>query len=105
MVIVAAAGNGGPKAAPAYPAAYNDVIAVTAIDRAKRAYRRAGRGEHIDLAAPGVDVWTAASVPGARAKTGTSFATPFVTAAVALLKAANDNAVGRRHPVGARPLR
>jgi subtilisin family serine protease len=92
MVIIAAAGNGGPKAAPAYPAAYEDVIAVTAIDRAKRAYRRAGRGEHIDLAAPGVDVWTAASVSGARAKTGTSFAAPFVTAAAALLKAANDNA-------------
>jgi subtilisin family serine protease len=92
MVIVAAAGNGGPKAAPAYPAAYPQVIAVTAIDRAKRAYRRAGRGEHIDLAAPGVDVWTAASVSGARAKTGTSFAAPFVTAAAALLKAANYNA-------------
>lgn len=92
MVIVAAAGNGGPKAAPAYPAAYEEVIAVTAIDRTKRAYRRAGRGEHIDLAAPGVDVWTAASVSGGRAKTGTSFAAPFVTAAAALLKAANDNA-------------
>jgi len=87
MVIVAAAGNGGPRAAPLYPAAYPDVIAVTAVDRSKRAYRRAGRGDHIDLAAPGVEVWTAASVSGGRAKTGTSFAAPFVTAAAALLKA------------------
>ncbi|MCR9137326.1 MAG: S8 family serine peptidase [Alphaproteobacteria bacterium] len=84
IVLVAAAGNGGPRAEPAYPAAYRHVLAVTAIDRNKRSYRRAGRGEHIDLAAPGVDVWTAASIRGARTKTGTSFATPFVTAAVAL---------------------
>ncbi len=44
-------------------------------------------GEHIDFAAPGVAVWTAASVSGARPKTGTSFAAPFVTAAVAMMKA------------------
>jgi subtilisin family serine protease len=92
MVIVAAAGNAGPAAPPAYPAAYADVIAVTAVDRSRRAYRRAGRGDHIDLAAPGVDVWTAASVSGGRAKTGTSFAAPFVTAAVALLKAGRPEA-------------
>lgn len=84
IVLVAAAGNGGPRAEPAYPAAYAHVLAVTAVDRNKRAYRRAGRGAHIDLAAPGVDVWTAASIRGARTKTGTSFATPFVTAAVVL---------------------
>jgi len=89
IVMVAAAGNDGPNAEPVYPAAYENVVAVTAIDRRKRPYRRAGRGEHIDFAAPGVAVWTAASVSGARPKTGTSFAAPFVTAAAALMKAAN----------------
>lgn len=86
-VVVAAVGNDGPNAEPAFPAAYPGVIGVTAVDRGKRVYRRAGRGEHVDIAAPGVDVWTAASVSGGRPKTGTSFAAPFVTAAVALLKA------------------
>jgi minor extracellular protease Epr len=84
-IIVAAVGNGGPNAAPAYPAAYPGVIAVTAVDGADNVYRRAGHGPHVDLAAPGVDVWTAASVRGARPKTGTSFAAPFVTAAAALV--------------------
>ncbi|MEM1199898.1 MAG: S8 family serine peptidase [Pseudomonadota bacterium] len=83
-VIVAAAGNRGPRAKPVFPAAYPSVIAVTAVDIRQRPYRRAGRGAHIDLAAPGVRVWTAASVRGARPKTGTSFAVPFVSAAVAL---------------------
>ncbi|WP_169306269.1 S8 family serine peptidase [Paracoccus hibiscisoli] len=84
VLIVAAAGNVGPRAAPAYPAAYDGVLAVTAVDRGRQIYRRAGRGPHIDLAAPGVEVWTAASISGARTKTGTSFAAPFVTAAAAL---------------------
>jgi subtilisin family serine protease len=86
-ILVAAAGNKGPRAAPVYPAAYDEVIAVTAVDRGKRVYRRANQGDYVDLAAPGVEVWTAASVRGVRPKTGTSFAAPFVTAAVALMKA------------------
>ncbi|MDK8875228.1 S8 family serine peptidase [Paracoccus sp. SSJ] len=85
IVLVAAAGNGGPAAKPAFPAAFAPVIAVTAVDRREQVYRRANRGEHIDLAAPGVNVWTAASISGARTKTGTSYATPFVTAAAALI--------------------
>ncbi|QIG49303.1 S8 family serine peptidase [Nordella sp. HKS 07] len=86
IVLVAAAGNDGPRAKPVYPAAYPEVVAVTAVDRQKRAYRRAVRGPHIDLAAPGVDVWIAASVQGSRPRTGTSFAAPFVTAAIALAR-------------------
>ena len=83
-VVVAAAGNDGPAAPPSYPAGYEEVIAVTAVDRKLSAYRYAGRGAHIDLAAPGVDVWTA--IPGRREgpQTGTSFAVPYVTAVVAV---------------------
>jgi hypothetical protein len=83
-VVVAAAGNDGPGAPPSYPAAYREVIAVTAVDRNLAAYRYASRGEHIDLAAPGVDIWTA--IPGRREgpQTGTSFAVPYVTAVLAV---------------------
>jgi subtilisin family serine protease len=87
ILFVAAAGNGGPAADPQYPAAYPEVLAVTAVDRRFEPWRRAARGEHVDLAAPGVDVWTAASIRGARTKTGTSFAAPFVSAAAALVRA------------------
>lgn len=89
--IIAAAGNKGPKAEPSYPAAYDNVIAVTAIDRRYAVYRRAGQGEHIDFAAPGVNITTVAPIKGLRRNTGTSFAAPFVTAAVAVLKSANRN--------------
>jgi len=86
IVLVAAVGNDGPRADPAFPAAYAEVIAVTAVDRDRVVYRRAIRGAHVDLAAPGVAVWTAASISGARWKTGTSYAVPFVSAAAAILR-------------------
>ena len=86
IVVVAAVGNSGQNADPEYPAAYDPVLAVTAVDRDGNAYRRAVRGAHVDLAAPGVNIWTAASISGARWKTGTSFAVPFVTAAAAILR-------------------
>ncbi len=85
IVLVASAGNAGPSAKPLFPAAYDSVIAVTAVDRRDNIYRHAVQGPQIDLAAPGVDVWAAASIAGARWKTGTSFATPFVSAAAAIV--------------------
>jgi subtilisin family serine protease len=83
VVFVAAAGNGGPNAPPSYPAAYEQVIAVTAVDKNLRSYNLANHGDYIDVAAPGVDVWTA--MPGVLEgyQSGTSFAAPHVTAIVA----------------------
>lgn len=93
MIFVAAVGNEGPTAEPAYPAAYRQVIAVTAIKADRRVYPFANRGRHIDLSAPGVDIWTA--VPGGREGfyTGTSFAAPFATALVATLYRENPTSV------------
>ncbi|HUG61082.1 MAG TPA: S8 family serine peptidase, partial [Methylomirabilota bacterium] len=85
--LVAAVGNAGPRAAPLYPAAYGGVIGVTAVDARGQTYRRALQGPQVDFAAPGVSVSTAASISGVRPQTGTSFATPFVTAAVAMILA------------------
>jgi hypothetical protein len=80
MVVVAAAGNAGREGPPRYPAAFAQTIAVTAVDASLAPYAAAPAGEHIDIAAPGVDVF----VPGAgRYLTGTSIAAPFVTAAIA----------------------
>ena len=84
VALVAAAGNGGAGAPPVYPAAWPHVLAVTAVDSQKRIYRQANQGPYISLAAPGVGVWTAASISGGRLKSGTSFAVPFVTAALAV---------------------
>jgi len=87
VVVIAAAGNKGPGAEPAYPAAYPGVVAVTAIDRDLRIYARATRGNYIGLSAPGVDVWTASVPDGGAPRSGTSYAVPFVSAAAAVLRA------------------
>ncbi len=86
MVMVAASGNSG-KDYPAYPAGHSRVIAVTAVDASGKLYRRANRGKHIEFAAPGVDVYTAKGGGGGY-QTGTSFASPIVTALLARKAAA-----------------
>jgi subtilisin family serine protease len=83
VVFVAAAGNGGPNAPPSYPAAYEQVIAVTAVDKNLRSYIHASHGDYIDVAAPGVGIWTAIPDVLEGYQSGTSFAVPHVTAIVA----------------------
>lgn len=82
LILVAAVGNDGPRVDPLYPAGFKDVIAVTAVDADGKIYRNAVRGPHVDVAAPGVDVMvTGTGRP--RFVTGTSIATPLVTARLA----------------------
>ncbi len=85
VVIVAAAGNDGPTAGPRYPAAYTDVIAVTAVDDKKQIYRWANQGDYIDFATYGVSVLTARKNNQLGRETGTSMAAPLVTAMSACL--------------------
>jgi subtilisin family serine protease len=85
VIMVAAAGNGGPQAKPAYPAAYADVIAVTATDADDRLYEKANRGSYLTVAAPGVDVYVTAPNKRHRFSTGTSMAAAHVSGLVALM--------------------
>lgn len=86
--LVAAAGNGGPNAAAAFPAAYPGVIAVTAADSGNRVYPQANQGRYVLLTAPGVDVWIPGKTIG-RYVSGTSFAAALVSGAIAVRLAAN----------------
>lgn len=83
VVVVAAVGNDGPAAPPAYPASYDGVVAVTAVDGKRRALIEAGRALHLDYAAPGADIY-GRDAKGKRIELrGTSFATPLVAARAA----------------------
>ena len=80
VIIIAAVGNSGPSAKPLFPAAYDRVVAVTAIDEDNTIYRRANRGDHVDFSAPGVKIQNARGKKKYQTSTGTSYATPFVAA-------------------------
>lgn len=85
IIMVAAAGNGGPEGPAAYPAAYDEVIAVTATDIADRLYVQANRGAYIAVAAPGVDVLVLALDQAHLVQSGTSFAAAHVSGILALM--------------------
>lgn len=84
MLIVAAVGNDGPAAPPAYPASYRGVFAVTGVDAKGRALPEAGRALHVDFAAPGDAVLAATGADSADRLRGTSFAAPLVAGRLAL---------------------
>ncbi len=86
VVLVAGAGNDNTDA-PAYPAAYPNVLAVTATGPQDEKWPAANFGSHVALAAPGVGILTAAVNGGYLYGTGTSHAAAMVSGVAALLKA------------------
>jgi len=85
VVLVAAAGNAGPKSPPLYPGADPHVIAVTATDVRDGVFGGANRGTQLSVAAPGVDILAPAPEESYQMSTGTSIATAHVSGVVALM--------------------
>jgi hypothetical protein len=85
IVMVAAAGNAGPKSPPLYPAANANVIAVSATDAQDKLFAASNRGGHIAVAAPGVDIFLPAPDEKYQMTSGTSFSAAYVSGLAALM--------------------
>jgi hypothetical protein len=94
IVLVAAAGNAGPKSPPLYPAANPKVIAVSATNAQDELLAASNRGAYVCVAAPGTDIFLPAPDGKYQMTSGTSFSAAYVSALVAL--------VLERHP-GVKP--
>jgi len=86
VVIVAAAGN-TPENLDFYPASYEHVLSVGATDNLDQKWSFATYSIHIDMTAPGVDVFTAKAGNNYGSDSGTSLSSPMVAGAAALLRA------------------
>jgi hypothetical protein len=89
IVMVAAAGNAGPKSPPLYPAANPDVIAVSATDAQDKLFTASNRGGHIAISAPGVDIFLPAPDDKYQMASGTSFSAAYISGLAALMLECN----------------
>lgn len=84
VVVVAAAGNGA-SSAPMYPAACDNVVAVSATDQGDNFASFSSFGTWVDLSAPGTPILTTNRGGGYGWWQGTSFSSPIVAATAALV--------------------
>ncbi|MFC7243499.1 type VII secretion-associated serine protease mycosin [Catellatospora aurea] len=89
VVVIAAVGNAKQKGNPTpYPASWDDVLGVGAIDEAGQRLGASQTGPYVDLVAPGDQVTVARPTRGHGKESGTSFAAPMVAATAALIRQA-----------------
>jgi hypothetical protein len=88
--VVAAVGNEGVSGV-SYPAKFDHVIGVTSVDANGRQSSFANYGEGVDIAAPGVGVFTAWEDEALVSFSGTSSATAFISGALASEISRNPN--------------
>jgi len=91
VLVVAAAGNAQRDTTtelPSYPAAYDGVLGVGAVDINGARMPGSQIGGYVDLVAPGAKVLTTTRVDGHAYVDGSSFAAPFVAGTAALVRAA-----------------
>jgi subtilisin family serine protease len=84
ILLVAAADNNGGTAY-AYPASYDSVISVAAVDQNNVVASFSRQNDQVELAAPGVSVYSTLNNGGYGYKSGTSMAAPHVSAAAAVI--------------------
>lgn len=89
ILMVAAAGNAGPKSPPLYPAANPNVIAVSGTDAQQKLFTASNRGKHIAIAAPGTDIFLPAPDDKYQITSGTSFSAAYVSGVAALIMERN----------------
>lgn len=90
IVIVAASGD-ETQSSVDFPAAYPGVVAVGAIDQTKAIWSSSNTGPQVTLVAPGVSVPTEDNFGDAATTDGTSASTAYVSATVALIRAAHPS--------------
>ena len=85
ILITGAAGNGGNAADVEYPAAFEEVIAVGAVDTSAQKTEEGVTGPEVELVAPGEQILTKSVFGMETVNSGTSMAAPHVAGAAALL--------------------
>ena len=84
ILIVSSAGNGN-LAGVEYPAAFEEVLAVGAVDTSAQKTQESAVGEEVELAAPGEQILATSMLGLETVVSGTSMAAPHVTGAAAVL--------------------